>query len=60
MFPLRCTLGPSEGYMRMFGTKPLHEPVLSDCQLGPWEVSSVKYGSKYEHWHFVGGGGRVS
>ena len=35
---------------RLFGAKPLHEPMLAYCQLDSWENSSLKF--KWEFWHF--------
>ena len=31
---------------RLLGAKPLPEPVLTGCQLDPWEHISVKFKSK--------------
>ena len=28
---------------RLFGAKPLSKPMLEDCQLDPWEQTSVKF-----------------
>ena len=33
---------------RLFGTKPLPEPMLADCQLDAQEQTSVKFESKYK------------
>ena len=33
---------------RLFGAKPLPEPMLTYCQLDPWEQTSVKFESKYK------------
>ena len=33
---------------RLFGAKPLPEQMLTDCQLDPWEHTSVKFESKYK------------
>ena len=36
---------------RLFGAKPLYEPMLSYCQLNPLEQTSVKFESKFKHFH---------
>ena len=36
---------------RLFGTKPLPEPMLTYCQLDPWEQTSVEIESKYKTFH---------
>ena len=36
---------------RMFGAKPLPEPMLAYCQLDSWEHISVKYESVFYHFH---------
>ena len=36
---------------RLFGTKPLPEPVLFYCQLESWQQVSVKFESKFYHFH---------
>ena len=36
---------------RLFGAKPLPEPMLSYCQLYSWEQISVKLESKFCHFH---------
>ena len=36
---------------RLFGTKPLPEPMLTYCQLDPWEQNSLKFELKYETVH---------
>ena len=36
---------------RLFGAKPLPEPMLSYCQLDSWEHISVKYESEFYHFH---------
>ena len=36
---------------RLFDAKPLPEPMLSYCQLGPSEQTLVKLESKYETFH---------
>ena len=36
---------------RLAGAKPLSEPILEYCQLDPWEQTSVKYQSKFIHFH---------
>ena len=33
---------------RLFGVKPLPEPMLIYCQLDPWQKTSLKFESKYE------------
>ena len=33
---------------RLFGAKPLPEPMLTYCQLDPKDQISVKFGSKYK------------
>ena len=33
---------------RLFGAKPLPEPMLAYCQLDSWEQTSVKFESKYK------------
>ena len=33
---------------RLFGAKPLSKPMLSYCQLEPWEQTSMKLSSKYK------------
>ena len=35
---------------RLFGAKPLPEPMLSYCQLDPQEQISVNFDSNYEHF----------
>ena len=62
---VKTHLPPSAAYMRqwigsalvqimacrLFGAKPLSESVLTYCQLGPLEQSSVKFESKLYHFH---------
>ena len=36
---------------RLFGAKPLPEPVLAYCQLESWEQISVKFESEYYYFH---------
>ena len=36
---------------RLFGAKPLSKPMLGYCQLYPWEQTTVKFSSKYNHFH---------
>ena len=36
---------------RLFGTKPLPEPMVAYYQLGPWELISVKFGYEFHHFH---------
>ena len=36
---------------RLFGAKPLSEPMLDYCKLDPWEQTSVKFESKYKTFH---------
>ena len=36
---------------RLFGAKPLSEPMLGYCQLDPWEQTSVEFRSKYKIFH---------
>ena len=36
---------------RLFGAKPLPEPMLPYCQLDLWEQTSVKFESKYKPFH---------
>ena len=36
---------------RLFGAKLLSEPILSNCQLGPWKHISVIFKSKYSIFH---------
>ena len=36
---------------RLFGAKPLSEPMLEYCQLDPWEQTSVKFYSNLKHFH---------
>ena len=36
---------------RLFGTKPLPEPMLTYCQLDSWEQISVKFESEFCHFH---------
>ena len=36
---------------RLFDAKPLTKPVLTYCQLDPWEQTSVKFESKYKTFH---------
>ena len=36
---------------RLFGAKPLPEPMLSYCQLDSWEHISVKFESEFYHFH---------
>ena len=38
---------------RLFGAKPLSEPLLEYCLLDPWEQTSVKFESKYKFTHFL-------
>ena len=35
----------------LFGAKPLPEPALAHCQLHSWEQISVKFESKFYHFH---------
>ena len=35
---------------RLFGAKPLPEPMLTYCQLDPREQFSVKFGTNYKNW----------
>ena len=35
----------------LFSTKPLSKPMLSHCQLDPWEQTSVKFQSKYNTFY---------
>ena len=50
---------------RLFGTKPLHEPMLTYCQLDPEKQISVEFEPNYKNgWGGVGvgvgwGGGGV-
>ena len=37
---------------RLFGAKPLPEPMLISCQLEPWEQVSVKFESEFESLSF--------
>ena len=36
---------------RLFGAKPLPEPMLVDCQLESWKQVSVKFGSEFYHFY---------
>ena len=36
---------------RLFGAKPLPEPMLDYCQLDSWEQVSVKFESEFDHFH---------
>ena len=36
---------------RLFGTKPLPEPMRNDCQLDSWEQISVKFESDFYRFH---------
>ena len=36
---------------RLFGAKPLPEPMLAYCQLESWEQISVKFESEFYHFH---------
>ena len=36
---------------RLFGTKPLPEPILAYCQSDTWEQISVKFQSEFYHFH---------
>ena len=36
---------------RLFGTKPLPEPVLAYFQLDSWEQISMQFGSQFNHFH---------
>ena len=36
---------------RLFGTKPLSEPMLVCCQLDSWEQFSIKFESEFYHFH---------
>ena len=38
---------------RLFGAKPLPEPMLAYCQLDPWEQFSVKFESEFYHFHSI-------
>ena len=35
----------------LFGAKPLSEPTLGYCHLDTWEQTSVKFNSKFKHFH---------
>ena len=35
---------------RLFGAKPLSEPVLEYCEFDPWEQTSVKFYSKFKNF----------
>ena len=37
---------------RLFGAKPLPEPMLTHCQLDPEEQTSVEFKSKYKAFHY--------
>ena len=37
---------------RLFGAKPLPEPMLTFCQLDPYEQASMKFESKHKTPHF--------
>ena len=37
---------------RLFGAKPLPEPMLTYCQLDPYEQTSLKFESKYKTFAF--------
>ena len=36
---------------RLFGAKPLPEPMLAYCQLDSWEHISAKFELEYYHFH---------
>ena len=36
---------------RLFGAKPLSEPMLEYCPLDRWEQNSVEFWSKFKHFH---------
>ena len=36
---------------RLYGTKPLPEPMLAYCQLDSWEQISAKFESEFYHFH---------
>ena len=36
---------------RLFGAKPLSEPIIASCQLDSWEHISVKFESEFIHFH---------
>ena len=36
---------------RLFGAKPLPEPLLPSCQLDSWEQISVTFESEFDHFH---------
>ena len=36
---------------RLFGAKPLPEPMFNNCHLDPKEQTSVKFKSKYKTFH---------
>ena len=38
---------------RLFGAKPLPEPMLAYCQLDSWEQISVKFESELYHFHSI-------
>ena len=38
-------------FCRLFGAKPLSEPMLTFWQLDPWEETSVKFQSKFKYFH---------
>ena len=38
---------------RLFGAKPLPEPMVVYCQLDSWEQVSVKFESKFYHLHLI-------
>ena len=49
----QCT-GPSLDQVmvcRLFGAKPLPEPILAYCQLDPWGQITVKFESEFYHFH---------
>ena len=35
----------------LFSTKPLSKPILSYCQMDPWQQSSLKFQPKYKTFH---------
>ena len=37
----------------LFGAKPLYQPMLAYCQLDPWEQTSVKFSSRFKHFHWT-------
>ena len=52
---MRQWIGPTLVHImafRLFGAKPLHQPMLAYCQLDFWEQISMKFESEFYNFHF--------